>query len=110
MGMFSIWGSPFPYGAYRTGHFFMEWKADPTKPIKLNGAFFTFCAILRFVIASAAEAELGALFLNCKQATIFRLTLKEMGHPQPPTQHEVLRMNQEGLVISQDGWIGFVVG
>ncbi len=23
---------------------------------------------------------------------------------------EVLRMNQEGLVISQDGWIGFVVG
>ncbi len=24
--------------------------------------------------------------------------------------HEVLRMNQEGLVISQDGWIGFVVG
>ncbi len=21
------------------GHFFMEWKADPTKPIKLNGAF-----------------------------------------------------------------------
>jgi hypothetical protein len=67
------------------GHFFMGWKADPTKPIKLNGAFFTLCAILRFVVASAAEAELGALFLNCKQATIFRLTLEEMGHPQPPT-------------------------
>ncbi len=67
------------------GHFFMGWKADPTKPIKLNGAFFTLCAILRFVVASAAEAGLGALFLNCKQATIFRLTLKEMGHPQPPT-------------------------
>ena len=63
----------------------MGWKADPTKPIKLNGAFFTLCAILRFVVASAAEAELGALFLNCKQATIFRLTLEEMGHPQPPT-------------------------
>jgi hypothetical protein len=27
-------------------HFFMGWKADPTKPIKLNGAFFTLCAIL----------------------------------------------------------------
>jgi hypothetical protein len=24
--------------------------------------------------------------------------------------HEVLQINQEGLVISQDGWIGFVVG
>jgi hypothetical protein len=53
------------------GHFFMGWKADPEKPIKLNGAFFTLCAILRFVIASAAEAELGALFLNCKQVIIF---------------------------------------
>jgi hypothetical protein len=53
------------------GHFFMGWKSNPTKPIKLNGAFFTLCAILRFVVASAAEAELGALFLNCKQATIF---------------------------------------
>ena len=52
-------------------HFFMGWKADPTKPIKLNKAFFTLCAILQFVGASAAEAELGALFLNCKQATFF---------------------------------------
>ena len=65
-------------------HFFMGWKANPTKPIKLNGAFFTSCAILRFLIASAAEAKLGALFLNCKQATIFWLTLEEMRHPQPP--------------------------
>jgi hypothetical protein len=67
------------------GHFFMGWRADPTKPTKLIGAFLTLCAILRFVVASAAEAELGALFLNYKQATIFRLTLEEMGHPQPPT-------------------------
>jgi hypothetical protein len=66
------------------GHFFMGWKADPTKPIKLNGALFTLCTILQFVIASTAEAKLGALFLNCKQATIFRLTLEEMGHLQPP--------------------------
>jgi hypothetical protein len=53
------------------GHFFMGWRADPTNPIKLNGAFFTLCAILRFVVASAAEAKIGALFLNFKQATIF---------------------------------------
>ena len=66
------------------GHFFMGWKPDDKKPIKLNGAFYTLCSILRFVVASAAEAELGALFLNCKQAAIFRVTLEEMGHPQPP--------------------------
>jgi hypothetical protein len=57
--------------SWACGHFFMGWKPDTTKPIKLNGAFFTLCTILRFVITSAAEAELGTLFLNCKQATIF---------------------------------------
>jgi hypothetical protein len=62
----------------------MGWKPDSAKPIKLNGAFFTLCSILRFVVASAAEAELVALFLNCKQTAIFRVTLEEMGHPQPP--------------------------
>jgi hypothetical protein len=53
------------------GHFFMSWKPDASNPIKLNGAFFTLCSILQFVVTSAAEAKLGALFLNCKQATIF---------------------------------------
>ncbi len=53
------------------GHIFMGWKPDPKCPIKLNGALFTLCAILRFVVTSAAEAELAALFLNCKQVTIF---------------------------------------
>jgi hypothetical protein len=49
------------------GHFFMGWSPNDGDPIKLNGAFFTLCAVLRFVVASAAEAELGALFLNCKE-------------------------------------------
>jgi hypothetical protein len=54
-------------------------------PIRLNGAFFTLCAILCFVAASAAEAKLGALFLNCKEGMIFCMTLEELGHPQPKT-------------------------
>jgi hypothetical protein len=33
----------------------------------------------------AAEAELGALFLNAQEAKIMRLILTELGHPQPPT-------------------------
>jgi hypothetical protein len=36
-------------------------------------------------VASAAEAELGALFLNCKEGIIFQLTLEELGHPQLQT-------------------------
>jgi hypothetical protein len=53
------------------------------KPIKLNGVFHTLCAILRFVVASAAEAELGALFLNCQEGMIVKTTLEDLGHPQP---------------------------
>ena len=54
-------------------------------PIRLNGAVLTLCTILCCVAASAAEAELGALFLNAMEAKVLRLTLEEMGHPQPPT-------------------------
>jgi hypothetical protein len=67
------------------GHFFMGWPPKDGNPIRLNGAFFTLCTILQFVVASAVEAELGALFLNCKEGIIFRLTLEELGHPQPRT-------------------------
>jgi hypothetical protein len=53
------------------------------KPIKLNGAFHTLCSILRFVVASGAEAKLGTLYLNCQEEMIFQLTLEDLGHPQP---------------------------
>jgi hypothetical protein len=53
------------------GHFFMGWSPKDGNPIKLNGAFFTLCAIPWFVGASAVEAELGALFLNYKEGIIF---------------------------------------
>jgi hypothetical protein len=55
------------------------------EPIKLNGAFYTSSSIMRFVVASAVEAELGALFHNCQKGMIFRQTLKDLGHPQPKT-------------------------
>ena len=53
------------------GHFFLGWLPVDGEPIRLNGAFHMLCSILRFVVASAAEAELGALFLNCREGTIF---------------------------------------
>jgi len=65
------------------GHFFMGVLPIDGKPIKLNGVFHTLCAILRFVVASVAEAELEALFLNCQEGMIFKLTLEDLGHKQP---------------------------
>ncbi len=71
--------------SHACGYFFMGWSPKDGDPIKLNGAFFTLCTILRFVVASVAEAELSALFLNCKEGIIFRLILEELGHCQPRT-------------------------
>ena len=53
------------------GHFFMGWTPKDNEPIKLNNAFHTNTTIMQFVVASAAEAELGALFLNCQTAIFF---------------------------------------
>jgi hypothetical protein len=65
------------------GHFFMGSLPTDEKSIKLNGTFHTLCLILRFVVASATKAELGALFLNCQEGMTFKSTLENMGHPQP---------------------------
>ena len=48
--------------------------------------------------ASAAEAELGALYLNVKQGRIIRLALEEMGHPQPPTPINCDNLTTTGIV------------
>jgi hypothetical protein len=53
------------------GHFFMGWMPKNGEPIKLNGAFYVNTTILRFMVASAAETELGALFHNCQDGIIF---------------------------------------
>eukprot|EP00804_Cyclotella_cryptica_P011793 CCRYP_011361-RA/>CCRYP_011361-RA protein AED:0.17 eAED:0.11 QI:0/0/0/0.8/0.25/0.2/5/0/1137 len=67
------------------GYYFLGSVPTDDAPINLNGAILVFCGILKFVVASAAEAELGGLFLNCKEGKIQRLILEELGHKQPST-------------------------
>jgi hypothetical protein len=50
-----------------------------------NGAVLNISQIIKAVMSSAAEAELGALFINAKTAVSMRQTLEELGHPQPRT-------------------------
>ena len=50
-----------------------------------NGAVLNISQIIKSVMSLAAKTELGSLFVNSKQAVPARTTLKEMGHPQPPT-------------------------
>jgi hypothetical protein len=63
----------------------MGWMPTAGAPIQLNGAFHVSTMILRFVVASTAKAELGALYHNCQTGIIFCPTLADMGHPQPKT-------------------------
>jgi hypothetical protein len=64
------------------GHMFMAGSEEI--PIN-NGAVLNISQIIKAVMSSAAEAELGALFINAKTAVSMRQTLEEMGHPQPRT-------------------------
>jgi hypothetical protein len=68
------------------GYFFLTNKPISTQgPYKPNGAVHVLCHIMREVLSSAIEAELGALFHNGKEACPLRIALEEMGHPQPAT-------------------------
>ena len=55
----------------------------PTTPI--NGGLFIRSSILDVVVSSAAEAELGGLFENMRDATTLRNILADMGYPQSAT-------------------------
>ena len=50
-----------------------------------NGAVLTVAQIIKTVMSSTAEAELGALYINIREAIPVRHALIAMGHPQPPT-------------------------
>jgi hypothetical protein len=52
----------------------------------------------KLVVASAAEAELGALFLNAQGAKVIWLVLEELGHPQPSTPIHIDNTTTVGIV------------
>ena len=67
------------------GHFFLGWVPKDGNPIWLNGVFHVSTMILQFVVASAAEAELGALYHNCQTGIIFSTHIDRYG--PPATKH-----------------------
>ena len=82
------------------GYFFLESMPKNGEPIFLNGNIAVTCAIIEIVAASAAEAELGALFINAKEAKIIQIIVSELGHPQPPTPIHVNNTTAVGIVNS----------
>ena len=86
------------------GYFFLSDLMDPTElakpeaPLpKINGAIHIISSILNNVMASATEAEVGALFHNAQDACALRNTLEFLGHPQPATPIQTDNSCAEGI-------------
>ena len=54
-------------------------------PFHINGPFFCMSTIISVVVASAAEAEYAAIFMNAQVAEVHRTVLRAYGHPQSAT-------------------------
>ena len=61
-----------------SGFFYLSSDGD-TPPS--NGIVHVLCIVLKDVMASIAESETGAVFVNCQEAVSLRETLIEMSHP-----------------------------
>jgi len=66
----------------------------------LNGAILALSSLINCIVASAAEAEYAALFLNAQAGTIIRTTLDDLGCPQGPTP--IFTDNQVAEGIAND--------
>ena len=77
------------------GHFFLS-KDDPIP--QDNRAILTVAQIIKTVMTSAAEAELGALFINARKAMHIQNILHEIGHMQPRTPIQTDNSTAEGVV------------
>jgi hypothetical protein len=50
----------------------------------LNGSILNAASVIRNVVASVAESEVGACFHNAQSGAPLRATLTELGNTQPP--------------------------
>ena len=86
------------------GHFMLSDSTTDTSKTPINpmpnGTLHAECRTLRNVMASAAEAELGALFHNAQVAEPMRTCLAEIGHPQPRTPLKTDNSTAAGIVTS----------
>mmetsp|Transcript_18085 Transcript_18085/g.48085 ORF Transcript_18085/g.48085 Transcript_18085/m.48085 type:complete len:203 (-) Transcript_18085:584-1192(-) len=79
-------------------HFLGTYQEDDTH--QNNGPIDHLTGILDTVVASAHEAEYGAAFVNGQCLYNTRLTLDDLGYPQPPTP----------LIMDNETAVGVITG
>ena len=80
------------------GHFFLS---SNTQYPPSNGSILNVAQILKTVMSSAVEAELGGLYFNSQEAMYMRNILAEMGHLQPLTPIRTDNLTVDGVVNSK---------
>ena len=63
-----------------------------------NGAILTIKHIIKNVMTSAAEAELGSLYIASREAVYIQIILKELGHKQPKIPIQTDNSTSEGVI------------
>jgi hypothetical protein len=90
-----------PEARSRAGVYYFFMSSKPKKGEQQhNIPLLTLSIILRMVVASAAEAEIGALFLNAKEGVNIRNILSEMGHPHPVTPMQTDKTTAHGILLA----------
>jgi hypothetical protein len=79
------------------GHFFMS--SNVTNPHN-NGTVLNIAQLIKAVMSLAAEAELGALYINARKAVPMRQLLTEMRDIQPRTPIQTDNSTACGVVNS----------
>ena len=67
---------------------------------RINGPVLTVAQVIKMVMSSAAEDELGATFIYAKEMVPLRQTLGEMGWPQPRSPIQVDNSTAVGVANS----------
>jgi hypothetical protein len=83
--------------SWASAHFYLTNKGDTEFNI---GAILNFASIIKHVMSLASEAELSALYYNCKIAVPIQTTLDKMGCTQPLTPVTTDNIMAQGFTVS----------
>ncbi len=75
-------------------HFLSENNVNPSN----NGAIYNKASIIKLVMSSAAEAKIGALYINAHKGVKEGNILEEMAHTQPPNPVKTDNLTADGII------------
>jgi hypothetical protein len=81
----------------RLGGLFFLGNKSPEEDI-LNGSILNVPSVIKNVVVSVAESEVGACFHNAQTGAPLRVTLTKLGHTQPPTPLRADNSTAYGIV------------